>query len=314
MGTECQKDLSDEDQALLDEAENATWGLPAGTIEAEMPAIEIASENRAVEFLRENIKAGLDSLPEDFFRASGKNNILKLDAEAIPTEPECRENYRLWQQVGAEGYEASNFPVIMGISDPATLERMPGTRDAVKEEMQLLYHSKLAPQYRDSSVADRILLVDRSAIHPEDGTSVGGATPTQAQLIADKSLPRVAHVFRDSDTGKMHTGQSRHRVVIHEIVHLDLNKGKNEYGEVSFRDIFHEKNREEWIAACRAQTEGQDAPGATPKSGFGQSADKPDEVRFLESDFICDHVACWDADVGVEICPEMQSFFDKYLT
>ncbi|OGZ72571.1 MAG: hypothetical protein A2998_01790 [Candidatus Staskawiczbacteria bacterium RIFCSPLOWO2_01_FULL_37_25b] len=68
MGTECQKDYSDEDQQMLDEAEGRTCGLPEGVIEREMPAIEKALNERfevmAEARVEKHIQEGSKKVPE----------------------------------------------------------------------------------------------------------------------------------------------------------------------------------------------------------------------------------------------------------
>jgi len=316
MATQCGDILTKEIQEQLSEAneEEQRWA-ESGTSDrlAEEYSkvandLEAASEDRAVELLKGNIVAGLNSLPEDFFRSSGENNILKLDAEAIPTDQECRESYRLWQQVGAERYEASNFPVMMGISDPETLERMPDIKEIVKDEMGRLYHSKLSPWFRDSEVVDRIILVDK------DAGDKKGATLKQEQLTKDVTLSRVAHVFRDPTTGKMYEGDHLHWAIIHEIVHLNLDKGRDDKGERDFRGIFHVQHREEWINASYSQIGRMEpvsdyAQNAISKSGMPGL----DETEFTDPEFIAECVSAWDTNPE-KICPEMLAFLDKYLS
>jgi len=98
MGTECQKDYSDEDQQLLDEAENATWGLPTGIIEAEMPAIQP---------VKEDYQRALESV--------GRDDMAHERAERETKDPAYQERVSRWvelktgedRSVTIRGFDAS---------------------------------------------------------------------------------------------------------------------------------------------------------------------------------------------------------------
>ncbi|MBU3907269.1 MAG: hypothetical protein KKA64_03385 [Nanoarchaeota archaeon] len=276
-------------------------------IERNMPAVERAKEERTVECLQENVKNGNNEL-KDRLAQSERTDIEKLDLRAEPTDKECREAFRIGREIKMESWEIANSPVIMGIKDPETLGRIPNIRDTIKEEMGYLHQSKLSPWFRDSAVADRIVIIDKNQPGSERGKIEVGDVLKKGYFTEKPELSRVVHIFRDG-TGKLPEGQRMHWVVVHEMCHLNFYKGKS--GERDFAGIFVGDHHDEWIAACNAQLDKSGVVSDYAKEYI--SGDGPREFGFINPEFIAENIAAWDTNL-VEVCSEMQSFFDKYLT
>lgn len=302
-----------DDNAVQDSLAGKNTGIetiPKEILEGVMPAVEVAQEQRTIECLQENVENSRKELIEGLVQ-NEPTDIERLDLRIEPTDKECREAFRIGREIGMEGYEIGNYPLIMGIKDPETLERIPNMRETIKEEMGYLHHSKLSPWLRDAEVVDRIMLVDKNQPSPRTGWVDRGEVLKREYFTGKDSKPelsRVVHIFRDG-SGKLPEGQRLHWAVIHEMCHLNFYKGKSD--ERDFAGIFADAHYDEWVAACNAQIDklGIVSPYANeqlPKEG-------PRESGFLNPEFIAEHVAAWDTNL-VEVCPEMQAFFDKYLS
>ncbi len=212
MGTECQKDYSDEDQALLDEAENATWGLPAGTIEAEMPTIQAALEVRYDQMM-EAKNATIVEMGKDMTE-SGKSNFEippNVREEAIeeinrfaPTKTTCDER-RAMREAGEE----------LGIS-PA---RYIGTADItgfpmenVRQVMAILNHPEMPAQWTRRESIGQVRFEDRPDIVYSSG-GIGGLTKRgeDGRMIGIFILP--------DEYGNVPPEQMLNGRIAHEVIH-----------------------------------------------------------------------------------------------
>lgn len=307
----CNNFLTEEDDRLLAESEGKACQLDPeiqAQIERDMPAVERAIAERCVECLEENVENGKNELTEKLVQEERESTDLeKLDLELKPTEKEYQETYKIGKEIGMEGWEIGNYPMIIGIKDPETLERIPDMENRIKEEMINLHNSKLSPRFRDAEVADRIMLIDKDEPSEQEGKGIAGDVLKKGYFERPE-LSRVVHVFRDPDTGKLPEEQRAHWVVIHEICHLNMFKERE--GEASeFEKVFTD-HHDEWISVCNAQL---DRPGpASPYAGEQLPKEGPREFGFLNPEFIAEHVAAWDTDLA-EVCSEMKEFFDRYF-
>jgi len=212
MGTECQKDFSDEDQALLDEAENATWGLPAGTIEAELPAIQASIEAK-YDSLMEAKNSAVSEMARDLIE-NGKSNFeippnvreeaIEEISEFAPAKATGDER-RAMREAGEE----------LGIS-PA---RYIGTADItgfpkenVGQIMAILNHPEMPSQWTRRETIGQVRFEDRPDLVYASGGIVGVTkTSEDGKIIGIFILP--------DEQGNVPPEQILNGRIAHEVVH-----------------------------------------------------------------------------------------------
>ena len=324
MGTECQKDYSDEDQQLLDEAEGRECGLPAGVIEREMPAIQVSMETRTIELLQENARNSQERINEARTLSTegsreGKEEwvikLEKLDHSRWPSDKESSETARAGRELRISEWSCASLPPITGL----------GVKDMqphIKETIAVLSQNEKIWQYRQlwaEPFANKILFADRDALGkegivvPEDTKAF---TMGAQALYQDKDLPQTIVVFSDKD-GKFPEGNELLYHLAHEIAHCNESFEKEdrqlERGENMgwFKPIVG--NELEWKAAVEAQVE----KGFVSFSSFGilenleerggNTEELPDNPHFVH-----EHFAAWIMD-SPNLCDEMRQFFDEFM-
>ena len=287
-------------------------GFSPETLERAMPQVREAKEARCVECLQENVENGRNKLTERLSREGREpTDIEKLDLEVIPTARECQEFYRAGREVGIPEWEIINMPVIMGINDTETLERIENIEERTKDLMGRLSTSKLSIRFRDIEVADRIMFIDKSE------TGVLGNVLVQWKFKEKPELPRVIHIYQDPATGKLAEGRRAQWVAIHEFAHLNLHKTEADDKPGEFARMFLSKvgdklyPTQEWQEVCYKQLAGPGAASPEALKNFWNYPSK--EEGFTDPEFIAEHIAMWDTGLA-ETCPEMNKFFQKHLS
>ena len=124
MATQCGDIVSKETQQLLDEAEERVGGLPEGIIERELPAIEVAMENKSVELLQQHAKDSQERINEARTLSTegsreGKEEWEKkledLDHGKWPSDKESRETCRAGLELGIKEWSCASLPPITGL-------------------------------------------------------------------------------------------------------------------------------------------------------------------------------------------------------
>lgn len=321
MGTECQKDYSDEDQQLLDEAEGRECGLPAGVIEREMPAIQAGLEARIIELLQENVRNSQERLNEartlsaEGSRAGEEEWVRKLeelDHSRWPSDKEFHDTVRAGRELGIREWSCASLPPITGL----------GIKDMqphIKETIAVLSQNEKLWQYRQlwsEPFANKILFTDRDALGregivvPEDTKAF---TMGAQAIYQDKDLPQTIVVFSDKD-GKFPKGNELLYYLAHEIAHCNESFEKDdrqlEQGENMgwFKPIV--RNELQWQAAVDAQVE----KGFVSISSFALSEKIHQEGGDINSHphFVHEHFAAWVMN-SPKLCDEMRQFFDEYM-
>ena len=306
-----------EDKAMSDEWAKKGAGNPyapspevAKAIEKIMPQVERAIEERCLECLQENVENARKGLIERLHREGREpTDLERFDLEVKPTEKEYRQMYKVGKELGMQPWEIINCPVIIGVKDPGTLERLEGMEARIIEEMSNFRSSKLSSRFRDVEVVDQIIFIDKEEPAEQKNRRIVGAVLGKSVLVNRPDLSRTVHIFRNPETAELPQGKEAHWIVIHEICHLNIFKEKpSEPSE--FTKIFVD-NLKEWERACNAQLDG---PGPVSiRAGECIPVDGARELAFSDPEFIAEHVAAWDTELA-EICPEMNEFFNKYLT
>jgi len=308
----CGNEISDWDDKMVREAQMGKFSdIDPRILEEAMPAVKLAIEERCVECLKENIENSRQALEERMARAGRLFTPLeKLDLETVPTDKEYHDNFRIAEELGFRDYQIINNPVVIVVKDEASGERLEESEEFIKEALTALRDSKLALEFKDCEVADRIVFIDEQIVSRR-GNAIKGSVGPSGILKTDISLDRVVHIFRN-ESGKMQRGKDVQRTVVHELCHLNLAKSKIDGEPSEFAKIF-EENREEWIIASAKQIAG---PG--PVSPYALEAmysvppGLPKEYGYFHPEFIAESVALWDTEL-IEICPELDKFFNDHL-
>ena len=332
MGTECQKDYSDEDQQLLDEAEGRECGLPAGVIEREMPAIQAGLEARCVEVMQENSRNARADLVEGIGNEK-PTNIELLDLSVEMTEKECHAIYQVAKELGlTEDFAIIDMPGVVAISNPEAvltearvqalyesgelkleninkiISQIEGrveqyhmdvdtTAALMRETLSFLGNSKIPENWRDQNAINNIVFVDR-----RDPGAIGEATPAR-DLINDNARSRNVYIYPD-ENGKLIPGTEAERkelqwTLAHEICHCnDVPNGK----------IDEKLSYPNGISAVKAQLK------AGPVSEYARLAIEKCKGDFdkvlIDPEFRAELFAAWVMD-SPKLCPKTKEFLDK---
>lgn len=325
MGTECQKDYSDEDQQLLDEAEGRECGLPAGVIEREMPAIQAGLEARCVEVMQENAR----NVRADFLERLGDEkpvDIELLDLGIEMTEKEYHVMYQVAKELGlTDDLAIIDMPGIVAIKDPEavlteakiqvklgdvedTVAQIQGqvekyhmgteaTISLIRETMKLLNDSKIPEEWRDQATINNIVFVARrdplaigETAHPQDlrGSRENLSRSRNVYLYLnenDRFLPQPTEEGEKADRER-----TEFRLTLaHEIWHVN---------EPRTAEIF-EANAFEWAKAKMAQ--------------HANEGSLRDDVPETEREYRVERLAHWAVNPS-GLCPKMTEFFDKHFS
>lgn len=323
MGTECQKDYSDEDQQLLDEAEGRECGLPAGVIEREMPAIQAGLEARTIELLQENVRNSQERLNEARTlstegpredKEEWERKLEEIDHGRWPSDKESRETCHAGRELGIREWSCASLPPITGL----------GVKDMqphIKETIAVLSQNEKLWQYRQlwsEPFANKILFADRAALR-KDGIDVPEGTMAftmGAQALSkDLDLPQTIVVFSDS-MGKFPKGDELLYYLAHEIAHCNEYFDKDEV-KVEGQNMGWFKpivgNEMEWQAAVEAQIQ-KGFVSVSSLAFFKSTGEERGNTEDLSSDrhFVHEHFAAWVMD-SPKLCDEMRQFFDEYM-
>ena len=286
--------------------------IPAD-IEKELPEIREIIAQRCVECLEENTEKARNELAEKLAKEGREPTPLeRLDSEVEPTEKEYQELFKMGKELGIPEWEIVNTPAVTGIKNLATLEKIEDVRGLIKDAMAGLHNSKLSPRFRDVDVVDKIVFIDKQEPGTKRGNIARANVLGERILLGNPQLSRTVHVFQNSK-GQLPKGRDAQRAISHELCHLNLFKTTAEGTPGEFGKVFLD-HLNEWERACNAQLDG---PGAV--SRYAREcipSDGPRESAFSDPEFIAEHVAVWDSELTelAEPCPEMNEFFDKYLS
>src|SRR3989344_2892584 len=333
MATQCGDIVSKETQQLLDEAEERVGGLPEGIIERELPAIEVAMENKSVELLQQHAKDSQERINEARTLSTegsreGKEEWEKkledLDHGKWPSDKESRETCRAGLELGIKEWSCASLPPITGL----------GVKDMqphINETIKVLSQNEKLWEYRQlwtGAFANKIMFADRGALEKEGieippgilAMTHGGGT-----LYGDKDLPSTILIFNDPITGEFPKGDALLHQLAHEIAHE--------------HEVFNERQLEagkkmEWfkpVALAEREVSKEIAPGEFVKIGLSRwdlaidaQMKQPSEQKFVsdvaeathktgsDRHFVHEHFAAWIMN-SPNLCNEMRKFFDEYM-
>ena len=310
----CGAEISDwDDKAVQDSMAGKNTDFDPKILAETMPQVREAMEHRCIECLKENVENAKDRLRETLdMEMRNPASLEKLDLGATPTVEEYGEFFRIGMERGIPEYEIANMPVIMGIKDPETLERM-DIKEITKDLMESLHKSKLSVRFRDVEVADRIMFIDKAK-----GRTLGDVLGW-GPFVSRPDLPRTIHIYQDPGAGKLPEGKQAQRVVIHEFVHLNLHKTESgglgemhkpkEFGRIFMNEKW--QTSKEWAEVCHKQLAVLGAVTKEATENFGEYGSR--EKAYSDPEFIAEHVAMWDTGLK-PICSEMRDFFEKHLS
>ena len=336
MGTECQKDYSDEDQQLLDEAEGRECGLPAGVIEREMPAIQAGLEARTVELLQENVRNSQERLNEArTLSAEGsragkeewETKLEELDHGRWPSDKESRDTYHAGRELGIREWSCASLPPITGLG-------LKDMQPHINETIKVLSQNEKLWEYRQlwtGAFANKIMFADREALRKEGikvPDDVQAYTFRATSLVKDLNLPQTIFIFNEPTEGndptvKFPKGDTLLHYLAHEIAHCNEHF---EEGEVKvegksmgwFKPVVG--NEIEWQAAVEAQVSNKGLPEIAHINHeayvekLREKQDSPDLVvePWENPHVVHEHFAAWVID-SPDLCDEMRQFFDEYM-
>ena len=230
MATECQKDYSDEDQQMLDEAEGRECGLPAGVIEREMPAIHEAIQIRSLELLGENSDNLKERTERDLAKNQEPTDLQQIVRDTFPTQAQLHEMVVQAEKVRMSENEVISAPLICATPGVKGIEELiHDTLWAIENQQNIPY------QHKDDQVFSKMVYVDAQSKGPTGAPSPSKFDP----------LTRTMFIFRNSDGDFPTKEELRDNIIPHEVFHAK-------------RDEFLQRIREheaEWTVAILSQGE-----------------------------------------------------------
>jgi len=311
MPIACNLPYCDEDKEMLDRAARGEANVIDPEIETAIPEAEKVIAQRCVECLKENIENSKSELAEKLNQQGrGPTDLEKLDLELEPTEEEYHEQYNIGKELGMEGVEIIDYPVITGIKDPETnthieyVENMEIVvidhidieivKELMRETLSFLRTCKIPDEFENQAVVNMIVFVDKQELPQKKGDKKHislGKIPSPEVLQAEPRRSRNLYVFRDR-TGEFPHGERLAWVLAHEIFHINAPKIKKRFEDHSI----------EWINASIAQ-----------EIKKGVVGEDKDYTLSSQEDFRAQHFAAWVTDSS-KLCSEMKKFFDKYFS
>ena len=211
MATECQKDLSDEDDALLDEAEMRVESVK-GVCEQVLveyaklePAIHEAMQVRSLEILGENF----DNLKERTEKQLAESeepptDLQQIARESYPTSAQLHEMVTTAEKVGMNEDEVISAPLICA-APGAT-----GTKTIVHDMLWAIENQEVIPYpHKDDQVFRKVVFMDSQSTGPTGAPSPSKFDP----------LTRTLFIFTDENGNFPSKEFIRDEILPHEIPH-----------------------------------------------------------------------------------------------